>query len=123
MFQTLLILASEYMNYCCIKRLLNNILICFICGRTGWNFPGRLNMCGGHNYYTVKEAVCGCNGGIYGTSSTCSYCSNLAHCSTLLCDSCVRHSYSVYQEEFPQFFHICSRSKYCLVTVSYNSNN
>jgi len=123
MFQTLL-LASEYINYCCIKQLLNNILFCFICGRTGRNFPGRLNLCGEHSCYTVN------------CSTVWLYCKYLrylyyihillqfgTHCSTLLCDNCVHHSCSVYPEEFQQSFHISSRSKYCLVTVLYNSKN
>jgi hypothetical protein len=44
------------------------------------------------------------------------------HCSNLLYNNSVCYIYSVYTEESNWFFHVCSRSKYCLVTVIYNTN-
>jgi hypothetical protein len=124
MFQTFLLLASEDINYCCIEQLLNNILICFMFERTGRNFLGRLNVCGKHICYTIK---CRSVWMYWRYLRYLQYIHILlqfgTHCSILLCNSCVRHLYSVYPEESHQFFHICSRSKYCLVTVLYNSNN
>jgi hypothetical protein len=40
----------------------------------------------------------------------------------ICCVTIVCHTYSIYREESHHFFHICNRSKYCLVTVLYNNS-